>query len=89
MTEAVAVHLLQVARGAGGDLRVSKDDLLSSTPSQSGNDAGKDLLLGQQSGVLAGDEPCQTLGLAARNECHLLHSVMACNPTAACQLAAT
>lgn len=73
-------HLLQVARGACGDLWVSKDDLLSRTASQGRHNAGKDLLLGEQAGVLAGNEPGQALGLPTGDECDLLYSVMTCHP---------
>lgn len=51
---------------AGGQLR-----------GRAGAGAGAHLLLGDEGGVLAGDEPGEALGLAARDEGHLLHRVVA------------
>ncbi len=50
---ATAAHLLQVARGAGGDLGITEDDLLGGAAAQGAHDARKDLLLADQAGVLA------------------------------------
>lgn len=66
-----AAYLLQVAGGASGDLSISKDDLLCSATTQSAHDAGKDLLLADQGGILPRNKPSQTSGLASRNQCHL------------------
>lgn len=71
-------HLLQVAGCASRDLGVTKDDLLSSTAPKGRHNARKDLLLGQQAGILAWDEPRQALGLAAWDEGDLLHCIMPC-----------
>jgi len=45
-------HLLQVSTGSAGDLSLTEDDLLSGTTTQGTNNAGKDLLLADQGGVL-------------------------------------
>lgn len=45
-------HLLQVSTGSAGDLSLTKDDLLSGTATQGTDNAGKDLLLADQGGVL-------------------------------------
>jgi hypothetical protein len=45
-------HLLQVPAGSASDLCLSEDDLLSSTATQGADNAGKDLLLADQGGVL-------------------------------------
>jgi hypothetical protein len=45
-------HLLQVSTGSAGDLCLSEDHLLSGTATQGTYNAGKDLLLADQGGVL-------------------------------------
>ena len=61
-------HHLQVAGCAGRDLGVAEDDLLGRAPAERADDARKDLLLADQRGVLARDEPGQAARLAARDQ---------------------
>jgi len=61
-------HHLQVAGRAGRDLGVAEDDLLGGAPAERADDARKDLLLADQRGVLARDEPSQAARLAARDQ---------------------
>ena len=70
-------HLLEVARGAGGDLGVAEDDLLRRAAAERAHDARENLLLADEGGVLAGDEPGETLRLAAGHEGDLLDGVVA------------
>ena len=74
-----AAYLLQVAGGTSGNLGIPKDYLLGCPPTQGAHDASKDLLLTDQGGVLARDEPRQPTSLPAGDEGHLLHSVVACS----------
>lgn len=63
ITQTPGAHLLQVARGAGGDLGIAKDDLLSGAAAQGAHDARKDLLLADQAGVLA----CRDRGITGKD----------------------
>ena len=62
---AQGAHLLQVAGRARGDLSITKDDLLGSTAAESTHDAGEDLLLADEGGVLPWHKPGQTTRLAS------------------------
>ena len=68
---------MQVASSASGNLRISKHNLLSGTATQGSHNAGEDLLLGDEGGVVVGDEPGETTCLAAGDQGNLLDSVMA------------
>ncbi len=65
---AEGANLLQVAGSTSGDLSVTEDDLLGSAAAQSAHDAGKDLLLADEGGVLAGHKPGQTARLASGDQ---------------------
>lgn len=72
-------YLLEIAGGTRGDLGVPENDLLSSAAAEGSHDAGENLLLADEGGVLARHEPGQAAGLASGDERHLLHWVMACS----------
>ena len=69
--------LLQVASSTGGDLSFTKHNLLCSTATQGSHNAGKDLLLGDEGGIVVGNEPGEATGLATGYQGHLLDGIMA------------
>lgn len=81
-------YLRQVAGGTSGNLCIPKDYLLSGTPAQCSNNAGKDLLLADEGRVLSRDEPGETTRLTTRDQSNLLNCIMPCRTKTQTSLAA-
>ena len=69
--------MLKIAAGTRSDLSIAKDDLFCRSPAQRTYHAGKDLLTGDESGVVPWDEPGESSSLASGDEGHFLDRIVA------------